>query len=1139
MTFNKNTRPEIKITSSPESIQRRNNRLPRKRQFAVLVMLVTAIALAPAGLAPNLQAANLQDEAAALNMAQTASVAQNNGEYVFAAEQWEKLLNQHADSSLAGKAHYNAGICYLQSNQFEKAIAHFKSSLPKLENDQAVQKPQANLYLGFAQFRRGQQLKQESKSEEANQLLTTATQTFANLLKEYADFADADQVCYFQGGAFEELGQRENALASYTKMLDYPKQTFKLEGLYATADVHDQLGQYATALEYFEKVLTEAKAESSPLLDEIQGRTGSTLIRLATADENGGNKDAAIVKLNRAQSLLSDLVEQDPSSKDAGFAKIAEDARYELAFCSRRLGQFESAARLFEAVAANPQSPLAAESLANAGRNYIDAGKPDLAKTVLEKVIATDPKNATLAAHWLAGVYLKSNEPQTAYDVATRQLEKSINETPKDAVWVALLMDQADAAFEIPAKRKESIDLFNTIAEQYPDHPLAPSALHSSAFTSLDINDFKTAIETATRFETKYADSDFLADTLEVKAESYLLNDQPAEAAKVFESLISRFLDHKHRTRWQIREGLATYMNKDYDSTIAKLNPLLDSVADDGDAYSEAMFWIGSSQFQLKEFSAAAQSLSDSYARNNQWKRTEETLVTLCRSQLASDQTDAANKTAENLVNGFPESPLLSDLHYYLGEHAYDADKFEDALKHFDLINEKYSNSKFAPYSLYNAAYCQLELKNYKESDALFSTLINTFPGHELAQRAKIGRGASRRKTGNVEASITDLKEYLSSDPQGESRTNALYELGLAQIDVKNWSDAVATFKTLIAESAESPRIDRYFYELAWAYRSLNQEDLAMEFFTKIATDKPESPLAAEANFHVGSAAYNQDDFDKAIAAYRLCVDSKTEDSIREKAAYKLAWAHYKQDQFQQAHDGFANQVKLFPDGELFADGMFMVAESQYRLKNYAEAFQAYTAAKPIVDAANQIDSKIKWLTMLHGAQSANKLKKYNEAIELARGFEESDADISFKQDAWLEMGTAYGGLNQPEPALEYYRKAAENLGKTGARAHCMIGDTYFKNKQFDDAVNEFKLVYFGFGGPQAADDVKPWQAYAIYEAARCNFVQVEGAPADQKPKLVGEAIRQFEYLLENYNDDRLAPEARKQLETLKKIDGN
>jgi outer membrane protein assembly factor BamD (BamD/ComL family) len=38
------------------------------------------------------------------------------------------------------------------------------------------------------------------------------------------------------------------------------------------------------------------------------------------------------------------------------------------------------------------------------------------------------------------------------------------------------------------------------------------------------------------------------------------------------------------------------------------------------------------------------------------------------------------------------------------------------------------------------------------------------------------------------------------------------------------------------------------------------------------------------------------------------------------------------------------------------------------------------------------------------------------------------------------------------------------------------------------------------------------------------------------KQKLIAESIRQFEYLLNNYPEDRLAAEAKRQLETLNNL---
>ena len=101
-----------------------------------------------------------------------------------------------------------------------------------------------------------------------------------------------------------------------------------------------------------------------------------------------------------------------------------------------------------------------------------------------------------------------------------------------------------------------------------------------------------------------------------------------------------------------------------------------------------------------------------------------------------------------------------------------------------------------------------------------------------------------------------------------------------------------------------------------------------------------------------------------------------------------------------------------------------------------------------------------------------------------------------------------------------------------------MIGDHYFKEKKFDEAIRQFKLVYFGFGGVQSPKEVQAWQAYAVYEAARCHFVQMgqDGIEPELKNKLKGEAVKAFSYLLKNYPDDLLAPEAKRQLDTLNKM---
>jgi outer membrane protein assembly factor BamD (BamD/ComL family) len=99
-----------------------------------------------------------------------------------------------------------------------------------------------------------------------------------------------------------------------------------------------------------------------------------------------------------------------------------------------------------------------------------------------------------------------------------------------------------------------------------------------------------------------------------------------------------------------------------------------------------------------------------------------------------------------------------------------------------------------------------------------------------------------------------------------------------------------------------------------------------------------------------------------------------------------------------------------------------------------------------------------------------------------------------------------------------------------------MIAEALFEQKKFDDATKEFTLAVYGYGGRDAVESVKPWQAFAAYELARCHLVQVSTADDAEKPRLIREAKNWFNYLIEHYPDDRLTVEAKNQIAKLEKM---
>jgi TolA-binding protein len=100
-----------------------------------------------------------------------------------------------------------------------------------------------------------------------------------------------------------------------------------------------------------------------------------------------------------------------------------------------------------------------------------------------------------------------------------------------------------------------------------------------------------------------------------------------------------------------------------------------------------------------------------------------------------------------------------------------------------------------------------------------------------------------------------------------------------------------------------------------------------------------------------------------------------------------------------------------------------------------------------------------------------------------------------------------------------------------------MVGEGLFEQKKFDAAIRAFKRVMYGYGGEQAPDDVKPWQAVAGYEAGRCAEVQIKSASdAAAKAKLIADAKSSFSYVVQRHPQHDKVQQAKEQLSKLEKL---
>jgi TolA-binding protein len=1075
-------------------------------------ILLFAAALAAASICAGAgQAARAQEQPAeqpksspqALRMYADAANFQNNGAFELGAEEWEKFIARFPKDPLAGKATYYAGVCRLQLKEYDKAVAHFTAAIanyPKLELAE-----DARFNLGAAQYT--QAGLESTPAEKRQELYSGAAAAYGALIEQFPQGKYTDQGLFWRGEALYRLGKKEEAIQSYAKAAaDFPKSSVRADNLYALGVTYEELGNHAEAGKVYDTLLTEFP--ENDVAAEVRMRKAETLLQ-------GGQLAEAEKKFAEAATL-------------EGFAQ-ADHALFRQAVAVARQNRFVDAANLYAAIPNKfPQSMYVNEARLEAARAYYRGEKLDLAAPWLQKVIETNPAGAAEAAHWLCRIHLKNGEPQKAVDLAMGTLTDA-----KDGPYlVALKMDQAEGLLESGGDKEKALEAFTSIATDHAESEFAPSALYNAAFTASSLGRHDEALKLAQDFLGKHPQDRLAPDVKYIAAESQLQLGKYDEASKAFTELAAGG-DHADLSLWRLRGVYALYLQKNYQAAIDAITPVLKTFQKPDDV-AEAQFLLGASQFHLNKHAEAAPALAASVEAAPKGRRADEALLLLSRAYRGQNNVDEAKVAITRLINEFPQSTFLDQAHYRLGECHFTANDHAAAVKEYDAVLSSFPNSIYVPYALYGRGWSLLQAKDYAKAAEALTKLLTEHADHALKADALFARAMSRRQAGDHKGAVEDVNAYLAAGGGQEHRLEALYERGLAEMSLNEYADAAKTFETILAEKPDYQAADKTLYQLAWAYKSSGDNAQAATHFASLAQKHPESPLAAEGLFHVGEKQYEEAQYADAAKSYAAAKDKADRGDLKERAIYKLGWANYQQKDYKEALAEFDEQLKSFPEGSLAGEAQFMKAESHFKLADYQNALPAYQAAlsKPVAD------ENVESLLLLHAGQSAGQLKQWDASLKQLDALIDKYPESSYSAEAIYERGFAKQNLGQLDQALADYEQAAElSRGAVGARARFMRGEILFTQKNHDEAVKEFLRVMFGFGGPQAAEDVKPWQAKSGYEAARCRDVQIQAArTAAEKTKAVDEAKRYYTYVVQQHPASDLVSAAKKRLEELQKL---
>ena len=316
------------------------------------------------------------------------------------------------------------------------------------------------------------------------------------------------------------------------------------------------------------------------------------------------------------------------------YSTIATPARSSCAAARRFSPQklYQPAAEWLAAAAARPGFDSADYATMRQAVALAQLGKQAEAGDLLAGIFTKFPNSTRFpvvlkTGHALARGLIRDKHPADAIALVEKLLPHAARARREAPL---LLMDRADAAAAIPARRAESVALLRGRGEpSFPKDPVAPQALYLAGYGALTQGDYAATLQYADAFLAAYPKHELVPDVRYVAAESRLQLGKYDEAEKLYAELVARSIRSTPTPR---AGGCARARRCSCRRNMRRSSPCCSPSrrrSQNADARAEAFYLIGSSLAEQKQFAEAVPALEAALAAAPKWRQADETLLFL------------------------------------------------------------------------------------------------------------------------------------------------------------------------------------------------------------------------------------------------------------------------------------------------------------------------------------------------------------------------------------------------------------------------------------------------------------------------------------------------------------------------------
>ncbi|MDR3217813.1 MAG: tetratricopeptide repeat protein [Dysgonamonadaceae bacterium] len=603
-------------------------------------------------------------------------------------------------------------------------------------------------------------------------------------------------------------------------------------------------------------------------------------------------------------------------------------------------------------------------------------------------------------------------------------------------------------------------------------------------------NDFKQALPLFNQIKDQ---SDFRPEVLYYLTQINFMQGRYLQTINEGINLLNAYPSNKFNTEINRLVGLSYYHEKDYPKTIQYLRQYIAS-AEKPD--SEDLYIFGLTYFHLKDYPNAIEYLNRSNPTNTALG--QNTYLYLGQSYLGKGDKEQALMAFQSAsyMDFDPQIKEASLYNYAMLLHQNSVSAFGESVTVLENFLNAYPRSMYSDKVNDALVDVYLTTKNYETALASIAKIKN--PANkilEARQKIYFYLGTVNYTNGNYDEAITNFTRSIAAGDYAVNEKNeAIYWRGETHYKTGDYAKAANDFQAYLNSGNKSGNLPGMaLYNLAYCAFNRQQYKTAETGFLRfINQEKSGTSILADAYARLGDCYFYDRQFDNAENAYNKAVS--TMPAMGDYALFQKGYIMGLQKNYQGKIGQMDKLITDYPQSTYLTDALYEKGRTYVLMENNKAAIETYQSlCTRFPESSNARKAGLQiGLLYFNDNQSQNAVTAYKQVIEKYPGSEEAKVAVQDLKSVYFDLNDVGGYADyvkslggaarfdvteqdsltylaaerffirndskQAQKALLNYLQSFPS-GAFSTNAHYYLGQTYYAEKQYAPALQEFEKV--------------------------------------------------------------------------------